>query len=90
MSDSVWVVTIDHKHGGETNVYSSEAKAYAALYEWVCQWWDDAKKWATYFDDDGAEKAVPDTVPADQQEAIQIYFAAVGNEWFEVTQAAVE
>jgi hypothetical protein len=37
----VWVVTIDHKHGTDSEVHASKASAEAALWGYCDEWWEN-------------------------------------------------
>ena len=37
----VWVLVIDHKHGTDTYVFSTEEKAREHLDAYIFEWWDD-------------------------------------------------
>jgi len=76
MIDTVWVLTVEHKHGHDTSVHSTPAGADARLLDYVQTWWD-----RRVFDDDGN----PMPIPADPDEAIEAYFDSDGTEheaWF--------
>lgn len=76
----VWVLKIDHRHGSNVTVHSTESAAQAALLTYVQEWWCET---------DGRCGA-PDTVPADADEAIDTYFEVMGDtEWYSIDESTI-
>lgn len=71
----VWVLTISHKHGIDTEVYDTEEAARDGLLDYVKQWWDE-------YDHD-------DEMPADRDQAISRYFDDRDDEWVDLVECVV-
>lgn len=70
----VWALTIVHRHGDDTSLFSSHAEAHAALAAFVNEWWPREL----------ADRAKPD----DPQEAVDAYFELVG-ENYSLTESGI-
>lgn len=65
---TVHTLTIDHRHGTNTDVFTSGEQAESALRDWVEHYW--------------AEELPPGTpIPQDHQEACETYFDAAGESY---------
>lgn len=79
---TVWILTIDHRHGRDISVNETEEGALAACAEYGRQWWSELVG-----RNDDVE--LPEEPPTDNVEAIKLYFDTVGDEYYELEQAAV-
>jgi hypothetical protein len=66
------LLVISHRHGDDYTLTASERDAFAHLYAYVQDWWSCEC-------DRGAE--LPTKIPQDPEEAIGVYFEAVGESW---------
>lgn len=71
---TVWLFQVHHRHGDDVSVYSTKQKAVDGVYEWVAEYWDD--EMIRQYND------VPQ-IPSDRQEAIDLYFNSIDDEWYE-------
>lgn len=78
----VWKLTISHRHGQDTSVYSSEEDALDELAGFAFQYWDEALEWS-----DGK---LPEKPPADRDKLIDMYFGPNGmgarGEYYEIEE----
>jgi hypothetical protein len=79
MANDTWPVhvgLVKHNHGTDVFVGWDEDALYAALYEYVSQWWDD-------FCDD-------EDIPADPKVAVERYFdRAIDTEYLDIVGASL-
>lgn len=80
--DTVWVLTIDHRHGQDTWVHLTEDGARGTLVNYVCEWWSELTGRNAHAD-------LPEQAPADDQEAINTYFEWVGDEYYNIEKTTV-
>lgn len=70
MKISAAILVTSCKHGTDYGLYKNEVDAYEALYDYVCQFWEDSIEWA---------------MPEDPDTAVQEYYEENGyNEWWEI------
>ncbi len=80
---TVWVLTVDHRHGQDMWVHETEAGAKGSLAGYVREWWSELTgRW-------DAREDLPAEAPDDDDEAIATYFENVDDEWSTLNQAAV-
>lgn len=88
MTSHVWLLSVHHKHGDDTTVYTSEQAAHAGLLDYVAQCWTEIAG-DEYTTSSGEPRRVPQDMPADAATAIDIYFEAHADEWFGIEQKSV-
>lgn len=79
---TVWVLTVDHRHGRDTWVHATEEGAFGHLADYVSDWWTELVG-----RNDRVE--LPDEAPADTREAINTYFETVGDEYYDIESKEV-
>lgn len=67
----VFTLTIDHRHGTDVYVNATEEGRLGALYGYACAWWADARR---------GDDTLPAAPPEDADDAIDLYFDALGGE----------
>lgn len=72
----VWTLEIWHRHGNDITVHVSEADAKAMLLSYVEEWW---------------QREIPDseTRPPTPDQLIELYFAFVGREGYEIRKTSL-
>ena len=88
MTSPVWLLSVHHKHGDDTTVYTSEQAAHGGLLDYVAQCWAEIAG-DEYTTSTGELRRVPQEMPAEADTAIDIYFEAHTDEWFEIVQKSV-
>ena len=74
MAEKIFALSYEHKHGSDLSLWRNEPAATKALAAIVRELWSEAYESAT--PDDG----LPDRAPADDQQAIDLYFQVLGEE----------
>lgn len=71
---SIFVATVEHKHG--TNTYAGETYllAYSAVVDYVRDYWHEVGT---------------DEPPTDEEIMVSLYFAAMEDEWYNVEEIAL-
>jgi hypothetical protein len=78
----VHVFVFEHRHGRDITVHASAELAYAAAAEIARRDWSEARQ---------RERTLPESPPADDTEAVEMYFAAQeGTEFYEIASCDVE
>jgi hypothetical protein len=65
---TVYVVTIEHRHGIDTYVCATNEGAWKQLHDYVKEWWES--------------EAVPGEIPEHPPEAVRDYFDHVETEFY--------
>lgn len=78
--DSLWVATVEHKHGSESWVCLTREGAYAALADFVRDWWDEEVSKGF---EEGRE------CPEDDATAVEAYFDHVTDEFYSVSSSVL-
>lgn len=68
MSDIVWVLQINHRHGTDTFVHRTAEGANDELFDYVKMWWSEAV--SRYGE-------LPEAMPQDRDEAVNEYFESM-------------
>lgn len=76
--DTLWVVTIEHKHGTNASIATSRERAMQAVVDFAADWWDEEVS-------DGFEGGRER--PEDPQQLVEEYFAHVGDESYTIAEA---
>jgi hypothetical protein len=83
MSDgpgTVWLLSIEHRHGTNHSAHLTERGAQDAVYDHVCIWWDEeANRWSDE----------PQAQPDDPAEAVEAYFDLVEDEYYYIEEVPV-
>lgn len=78
----VHVCVFEHRHGRDVSVFVKEELAVAEGARIARQWWSEARE---------QDATLPERPPADDAEAMELYFAAQdGREFFEIATCSVE
>jgi hypothetical protein len=78
----VYVFVFEHRHGRDVTAYTSEELAVAEGARVAREWWSEAHE---------QDASLPERPPADDAEAMEIYFAAQeGREFYEIAACPVE
>lgn len=80
-STTLWVLTIDHKHGDNTSIHLSEEDAKDELYEYVTRWWSEITG--------SIQRDIPEVPPEDKAEAVRLYFEGHDYEYFSISEATI-
>lgn len=78
-SDEELLLVIEHKHGADSGIYESEEEILDTLHDWVKTWWPEegTGKRSWY-------RAIPQEMPGDPEERVEVYFSAHDKESFYV------
>lgn len=74
MSEKVFALTYEHRHGADLSLWATEAGAVRSLAETAREWWSEAVENAD--PDDG----IPTDPPADDERAVELYFMVMGED----------
>lgn len=85
---TVWVLEIEHRHGRNVDVYASEEAARSGLIGWVHDWWLEVVGVEAELGD-GRRVTLQSEPPSDDDEAIDQYFAAKSDEYYDLGTTAL-
>lgn len=85
---TVWVLDIEHRHGRNVDVYTSEEAARSRLIGWVHAWWGEVVGLDTELSD-GRRVTLQSEPPSDDDEAVYQYFAAKDDEYYDLGTRAL-
>jgi hypothetical protein len=78
----VHVFVFEHRHGRDVSAYASEELAVAEAARIAREWWSEARE---------QDASLPERPPVDDEEAMELYFAAQeGREFYEIATCPVE
>jgi hypothetical protein len=78
----VHISVFEHRHGRDISAYAREDLAVAEGGRVAREWWSEARE---------QDASLPECPPADDGEAMELYFAAQeGREFFEIAHCPVE
>jgi hypothetical protein len=78
----ICVFVFEHRHGRDVSAYASEELAIVEAARVAREWWSEARE---------REASLPERPPADDVEAMELYFAAQeGREFYEIATCPVE
>jgi hypothetical protein len=77
----VHVFVFEHRHGRDITVHASAEAAHAAAAKIARRGWAEARR---------REETLSESPPAADTEAVEMYFAAQGEEFYEIVGCPVE
>lgn len=80
-NNTVWLLSIEHRHGVNYSAHITESGAERGLLSHVAEWWDDEMQ--RRLGDD-----LP-PMPEEPQEAIAAYFAEIEDEFWTIEEIPV-